>query len=79
MNIYSCIMRRVTRGVCEKVAQNIAQPIFCQNEYITGTVEKSSPRIYATSVVFNKLAKENNRPVGETSPTLVISCQAIGR
>jgi hypothetical protein len=61
----------VTRGVCEKVAQNVAQPIFCQNEYITGTVEKSSPTICATSVVFNKLAKENNRPVGENLPNLV--------
>jgi type III secretion system FlhB-like substrate exporter len=33
-------------------------------------LEKSSPRIGATSVIFNKLAKENNRPM-ENSPNLV--------
>jgi hypothetical protein len=25
---------RVTRSVCEKIAQNVAQPLFCQNEYV---------------------------------------------
>jgi hypothetical protein len=26
------VASRVTRGVCEKVAQNVAQPIFCENQ-----------------------------------------------
>jgi hypothetical protein len=31
---------RVTRCVCEKVAQNVDQPIFCENYYRTFTMEK---------------------------------------
>jgi hypothetical protein len=31
---------RVTRGVCEKIAQNVIRPIFCQNKYMTLTLEK---------------------------------------
>jgi hypothetical protein len=34
-------------------------------------VEKSSPRICAASAIFNKMAKENNRPISENSPNLV--------
>jgi hypothetical protein len=34
-------------------------------------VGKSSPRIFATSEIFNKHAKETNRPKGENSPNLV--------
>jgi hypothetical protein len=56
---------RVTRWVCEKVDQNVAQPIYCQNLKSIGTVAK------ATIVICNKRAKENNRPVGENSPNLV--------
>jgi hypothetical protein len=41
----------------KKIAQNVAQPIFCQNEHITCTVEKSSPRNSAAFVVFKKLPK----------------------
>jgi hypothetical protein len=33
--------------------------------------EKNSPRIFTTSAILNKLAKENNRPIGENSPNLV--------
>jgi hypothetical protein len=33
-------------------------------------VEKSKPKICATSVIKN-LPKDNNRPIGETSPNLV--------
>jgi hypothetical protein len=33
-------------------------------------VEKRGPRICAT-LIFNKLAKENNRLIGENSPNLV--------
>jgi hypothetical protein len=31
---------RVTRWVCETVAQYVAKLSFCKNYYITGTVEK---------------------------------------
>jgi hypothetical protein len=34
-------------------------------------VEKSSPRIFATSVIFNQLAKVNNRPMGKNTSNLV--------
>jgi hypothetical protein len=64
-------MTRVTRLDCEKVAQNIAQTIFCQNLYITGAVEKRSPDTRVTSVIFKPLPKENNHPLGEFSPNLV--------
>jgi hypothetical protein len=33
-------------------------------------MQKSSLRISATFVIFNYLAKENNRPMGENSPNL---------
>jgi hypothetical protein len=62
----------VTRLDCEKVAQNIAQPVFfCQNLYITGAVENRSPDPRATSVIFKPLPKVNNRPLSENSPNLV--------
>jgi hypothetical protein len=32
---------------------------------------KSSPQIRATSLLFQKIAKVNNRPLGENSPNLV--------
>jgi hypothetical protein len=35
---------------------------------MTGTMEKSSPIIRATTVIFNQLAKENNSPMGEIWP-----------
>jgi hypothetical protein len=34
-------------------------------------VEKSSPNISATSVIFKKLPKENNHKTGKNSPYLV--------
>jgi hypothetical protein len=36
----------------------------------TLTVEKSSAKIWATSVIFEKLPKVNNHPKGENSPNL---------
>jgi hypothetical protein len=33
--------------------------------------DKSSLQIWATSVIFKKLPKENNRPIGNYSPNLV--------
>jgi hypothetical protein len=35
---------RVTRKVCEKIAQNGAQHIFGQNKYITFNEEKKLPK-----------------------------------
>jgi hypothetical protein len=42
-----------------------------QNKYKNFTIEKSSPEILATFVIFKKLSKENNHPLGENSPNLV--------
>jgi hypothetical protein len=36
------------RWVCKKIAQNVAQAIFCQNTSISLTVEKSSPKMWPT-------------------------------
>jgi hypothetical protein len=52
---------RVTRWVCEKIAQNVAQPNFCQNQCTTFTVGKSGPKIRATSVI-KKTAKNTQSP-----------------
>jgi hypothetical protein len=48
----------------KKIAQNVTHSIFSQNEYITYTVGKSSPRICVNAVIFTTLPKENNRPLG---------------
>jgi hypothetical protein len=42
-------------------------PFFCQNEYITCTMEK----MWATPIIFKKLPKVNNRPTGENFPNPV--------
>jgi hypothetical protein len=34
-------------------------------------VERSSPRIFATSVIVKNMPKENNHKIGENSPNLV--------
>jgi hypothetical protein len=59
---------RVTRCVCEEMSQNVAKPIFSQKIFITSTAEKS---ILATFVIFEKLPKVINHPMGENSPNLV--------
>jgi hypothetical protein len=48
-----------------------SNPFFCPNEYITGTVEKSSPEMCASSGSFKPMPKVNNYPLGENSPNLV--------
>jgi hypothetical protein len=47
---------------------------------MAGTVQKSSPKIFATSVILIQLAKENHRPAGENSPNLatLLGNQAAG-
>jgi hypothetical protein len=43
----------VTRCVFfEKIAQNIALPVFCQNYYITFTVLITSHKIWASSLIY---------------------------
>jgi hypothetical protein len=56
-----------------KITQNVAQPDFWQNKCLTYTFpgEKSSPKIWATSIFIKKLPKINNHPMGENSPNLV--------
>jgi hypothetical protein len=61
----------VTRCVCKEIAQNVAQPVFCQIKYTSCLVEKGSSRIFATSVIFKILPKENKRLISENSPNLV--------
>jgi hypothetical protein len=54
----------VTGRVCEKVSQNVARPTYLKNTlYITGIVEKVT-QIWSTSVIFKKLPKINNVPIG---------------
>jgi hypothetical protein len=53
---------KVTRWICEKIAQNLAQPTFCHIYYITLTVVIFA-HILATYVINKKLSKVNNRPI----------------
>jgi hypothetical protein len=46
---------RVTRWVCETVAQNVAQLFF--REYTSFAVEKSGLKILASSEIFKKAAQ----------------------
>jgi hypothetical protein len=59
------IPSRVTRWVCEKNAQNVAQSIFLSKLY--------------TPLFWKKLPKENNHPEGENSPNLVSGYPDTGR
>jgi hypothetical protein len=40
-------------------------------------MEKSSPRLLAVSVIFEKPPKVNNHPTGEYSPNLVTLISAV--
>jgi hypothetical protein len=53
----------MTRYVCEKAAQNVAQSFFCQNKYITCTLGKSSPKICASSVIFESKVPPKEPPI----------------
>jgi hypothetical protein len=48
-----------------------AKHILCQNQCITFSEESSRPKFLATALIFEKLPKENYRPIGENSPNLV--------
>jgi uncharacterized Fe-S radical SAM superfamily protein PflX len=64
----TCFVPWATGRVCEKISQNVAQPIFCQNYYIRlcSNFCKKLPKILATSVIL-ELPREN----GRKSPNLV--------
>jgi hypothetical protein len=59
------------RWVCEKIAQNVAQPIFLSksvHNFYRGTkYSKNLGHVYN----LKKLPKVNNNPMGENSPNLV--------
>jgi hypothetical protein len=61
----------VTRCVCEKIAQNVAQSFICQNLYITLPDEKEVKNFGLQLKISRKLPKENNHPIGLNSPILV--------
>jgi hypothetical protein len=44
----------------KKIAQNVTQSIFCQNQCSTFTVESSSPKVWVIFVICILLLKENN-------------------
>jgi hypothetical protein len=54
----------------KNIAQKVAQCIFAKlmHNLYHG---KSSPKMWVTSVIFKKLPKVNNYPLGENSPNLV--------
>jgi hypothetical protein len=62
---------RVTRCVFEKVAQNVALSIFCENYYTSATVEKIAQLFWLLLQFSQKLPNENSHPIGENSPNLV--------
>jgi hypothetical protein len=64
---------RVTRWVCEKMAQNLAQSILYQNKNITFTVEKYRVKMWATSVIhiIENWPKVNCYSMFQNSPNLV--------
>jgi hypothetical protein len=61
----------VTGCVCEKIAQNVVQPILRKNYCITLTTEKSSQEIWASFETFKNLPEVSYLPLGENSPNLV--------
>jgi hypothetical protein len=65
------VVARVTRCVCEKVAQIEAQSIFLWKLLHSVYRGKCSPIIWVTSVIFTKLPKENSHTRGENFPNLV--------
>jgi hypothetical protein len=57
------IWGRVTRCVCEKVAQNVAQDISCENEYKTFTLEKAAQLlVLGISVIFTETTQSKQSP-----------------
>jgi hypothetical protein len=53
-----------------KIAQNVAQPVFCQNWYTTFTTEKNDQKCGLLLWFSKKLPNVSNRLIGEISPNL---------
>jgi hypothetical protein len=53
------------------MAQNVTQPFFVKNNYLTFAPEISCPKLLASSVVSKKLPKVNNCLIGKNSANLV--------
>jgi hypothetical protein len=53
---------RVTRWGCEKITKCSQTHFLSKSIYFSA--EENSPKIWAPSVIFKKLPKENNRPIG---------------
>jgi hypothetical protein len=53
--------------------KNSSEPcrIFVKIKCIALSVEKSSPTMWTTSIIFNKLSRVSNHQLGEKSPILV--------
>jgi hypothetical protein len=49
-------------SLLKKITQNVALPVFRQNQNITFTEEKGCQRIWATSVFFKKTAQGKQSP-----------------
>jgi hypothetical protein len=62
---------RVTRWVCEKVAQAVAQPVNSSKLMHRWCRGEGGPKNLATSVIFKTLLEENNYPIWENWPNLV--------
>jgi hypothetical protein len=61
----------VTRWVCVKVAQNVAQSICLSKLMHSSYRRKSSPEMCFASIIFKPRLKVNNHPLGEFSHNLV--------
>jgi hypothetical protein len=64
------VIFRVTRWVCEKLAQNVAKHIFAKTFMHNVCHGKSGPKIWDISAIFIKRTKANNDPMGNNSPNL---------
>jgi hypothetical protein len=51
----------------KKIAQNVAQ----NTTLVKINAQRRSTKMWATSIIFGKLPKENNHPLGENSSDLV--------
>jgi hypothetical protein len=49
-------------SLLKKIAQNVAQAIICQNQYITFAVKKSSRKMCATSLILKNLPNQTIIP-----------------
>jgi hypothetical protein len=72
-NLVTLVVGGVTRYACENIAQNVAEPVFCQDYYIAFTVVKIGQKLgkRLQFIYCNKLPKVNAHPTGENSPNML--------